>query len=603
MGVFKNSKGSLYTMNVLIIKLVVWLGWLSSVALGQLELSEAVTGFVNFPEVGISCIGNLAVFITSVSKGRLDLEMGARDVLATLRGSKLYDIKNGANLNPVGFTTCEDSKQNRYEKASVVMLSYEKPKPNSSMRQFMEYISNAHNVHSILLFTSAAVDAHPHKSFKCNCNNSNGTCKCIVFENVKEITSLLDSRMPGTVKKLSDSQCLLPSKHCLIRGCHPSTEGDSKEELPPPVSEILVNFDDRIQKEHTCICIPVHGPAGDTWTKLLTTSFRTKDNEERRASAMASDAMENYTAQELKDTRMAGTRGRDNLRKGLIVEFRTPSLILPRLTEILINFLLVGWFRVDGFSTSMVARKAVKNYVLGSKGSGFAANAGSGFAANAFLTTALVKSWNTKSDDINDKDNDTHICQVLTFRGPLLSLRTLSFIAGAVNVLCSIFWVVFIAYEGRVGKLYDIHSMRPSIPRVAVIIVAIGIALGMDCLHLHLHRKAENSMAPSLKPVDAVIVAPSLKPVYAVIVLEIMCIASGSIAAGVLGKRPFKKWVYSALQVLVWVKWGIGSYLLGEIHSNSNSEYNWKGGILVYSSAFFLNFILAAVRCKWKYSP
>ena len=60
MGLFKNSKGTLLcTMNVLLIKLVVWLGWLSSVAVGQLELSEVVDGFVNFPEVGISCVDNL----------------------------------------------------------------------------------------------------------------------------------------------------------------------------------------------------------------------------------------------------------------------------------------------------------------------------------------------------------------------------------------------------------------------------------------------------------------------------------------------------------------------------------------------------------------
>eukprot|EP00253_Pinus_taeda_P018450 PITA_18450 len=207
----------------------------------------------------------------------------------------------------------------------------------------------------------------------------------------------------------------------------------------------------------------------------------------------------------------------------------------------------------------MVARKAVKVYVVGSKENGF--------AANAFLRTALVKSTNTKPDphDINPTENDTHICQVLTFRGRPLGITTLSFIVGTVNLLCSIFWAVFIASEGNHGK----WNRKKGIPA--------------------------NS---SKKPRNA----PPIMPACAVIALEIMCIASGSVALGVLGIKSFKTWVYSVVQALVWVKWGIGSYLLGELHSESNSEYNWKRGILVYSSSFFLNFMLAAVRCSWHYS-
>ena len=115
----------------------------SCVAVGQLELSEAVTGFVNFPKVGISCVGNLVVLITSISKGRLDLEMGVRDVLASTRGPILKKIKN-INGIEIGLTTCQDQDQ-----ASVLMLSYNMP--SSSIKHFMRYISDAHKVHSILL--------------------------------------------------------------------------------------------------------------------------------------------------------------------------------------------------------------------------------------------------------------------------------------------------------------------------------------------------------------------------------------------------------------------------------------------------------------------
>lgn len=48
---------------------------------------------------------------------------------------------------------------------------------------------------------------------------------------------------------------------------------------------------------------------------------------------------------------------------------------------------------------------------------------------------------------------------------------------------------------------------------------------------------------------------------------------------------------------MVWIKWGIGSYMMGE-NVEYSSEWAAGGKILVYSSAFFLNFILTGVRGK-----
>jgi len=102
--------------------------------------------------------------------------------------------------------------------------------------------------------------------------------------------------------------------------------------------------------------------------------------------------------------------------------------------------------------------------------------------------------------------------------------------------------------------------------------------------------------------------------VCAVIALEMVCILSGSMLLAILGPKCFGRWLYSALQILVWVKWGIGSYLLGEYPPEYDSEskeengitvyyssFLYDNGILVYSSAFLLNAILAGVRAHWQY--
>lgn len=82
-----------------------------------------------------------------------------------------------------------------------------------------------------------------------------------------------------------------------------------------------------------------------------------------------------------------------------------------------------------------------------------------------------------------------------------------------------------------------------------------------------------------------------------------------------MGPKCFGRWVYGALQVLVWVKWATGSYLLGEYPPEYDSQskdengilvyssaFTYDNGILVYSSAFWLNALLAGVRFKWHYA-
>lgn len=94
---------SRFTLQWLIINLVGSLACLSAVALAQFEWSEGVSGSVSIPDVAFTCIGNLAVFMTAFMRGRLDMENGARDVLATTRGPKLYAIDRRVWTDHVSF--------------------------------------------------------------------------------------------------------------------------------------------------------------------------------------------------------------------------------------------------------------------------------------------------------------------------------------------------------------------------------------------------------------------------------------------------------------------------------------------------------------------
>jgi hypothetical protein len=58
------------------------------------------------------------------------------------------------------------------------------------------------------------------------------------------------------------------------------------------------------------------------------------------------------------------------------------------------------------------------------------------------------------------------------------------------------------------------------------------------------------------------------------IFFEIVCIVSGSTVLRVLGIKVFGRWIYSAVHGLVWVKWSIGSYLLGQYSPDYEGQYS-----------------------------
>lgn len=590
-------------MQLLIIKLVCCFGWLSAIALGQLELSESISGSVGFPDLGLTCMANLAVFFWSFLRGRLYLEMGAKDTLTFLTGRiKLKKINVWDDTsNGFGWTTC---KGEHLLDCSVVMLS--KETPNSSMMQFMEYVANVHHVRCVLLQYFPLQSLPLVVDSICTCPFKDG-CGCIVFSAPLGVTVMVAERIPGTLKRLSHSLCLLPSLDCLKNGCHGCDDGllhvaeidDTSylEETDDTIKKRLISVVPLVEKTAavhgisysctfklgdaaTCICIPVlqegYDRGNDRWTELLIRCFRFNDYEirsviVRQGQGSISRDLENYIAQ--------------NGKCYASEEYNTAALIVPRFTEILINLVLVLWFKVDGLSSALVARRAMKQYIV---------DAGAReFPGHLFVNKAEVRS----------NDDNTNVYQWLSFRGNVWNPKALSVIVGIVNLACSITWAVLVAMEGHGNKWYHTHSMPPSKGRLLVIFVGIAIALSMDCVDLYLylqnarlnirgwfHRRRKHDDRRR-----------KILIVCTMIVFQILCIVSSSVVARAVGIKPFDRWVYGAVQGLVWAKWGIGTYLIGQYVDETELTHKSTGKYMC-SSAFFLNAILAGARAKWQFS-
>lgn len=230
---------------------------------------------------------------------------------------------------------------------------------------------------------------------------------------------------------------------------------------------------------------------------------------------------------------------------------------------------------------------------------------GNGLPANVFLTSGLVV---VKSHSV---------CQVLKFRGN----RAFLLIVACVNLFCAIAWVVVLmAFNGAVGKWYAVDSMPPSKPRVAVIIAAVCIGIVMDCfefsdLVLEIFRngrdckKSWENISKEIKEDKK-----NTLMILGVIVLEI----AFAILVALSLNNGIGRWVYGALQLLVWVKWVIGSCILGAFSPEyvpttfarrewkdhrvvlKNSTVQWVDeGTLVYCSSFFLNAVMVGVMGDW----
>ena len=76
------------------------------------------------------------------------------------------------------------------------------------------------------------------------------------------------------------------------------------------------------------------------------------------------------------------------------------------------------WFKIDSFSSFVVTGSVIKNHVMDSKGIGS--------PASMFLSGADFK--------VKFSADKCSVCQVLSFRGKVLSISTLSFIVGVVNL-------------------------------------------------------------------------------------------------------------------------------------------------------------------------
>lgn len=171
---------------------------------------------------------------------------------------------------------------------------------------------------------------------------------------------MLTKQIPGTLKRLPHALCLLPSLDCLKNGCHGCNhdllhleESDTDElmttkrlsedefNLECPAAVCGASYSFIFGEPATCICIPVPREGYHRWTELLIGSFKSKYYETRgvmirQEKSSVSRDLKNYVAR-------SGQCYAEE-------EYSIVSLILPRLTEILINLALTIWFKVDGFS-------------------------------------------------------------------------------------------------------------------------------------------------------------------------------------------------------------------------------------------------------------
>ena len=160
--------------------------------------------------------------------------------------------------------------------------------------------------------------------------------------------------------------------------------------------------------ESIFICIPMHDACNDVWMKLLEQYFSSKDAKSRGFWVETLEFLQEYLDGGGKD------------RNGNM-DYNIASFVVPWLMVVLIILVFIGWFIVDGVSSSLVSRKTIWVFLVDRKRNRF--------MTNAFLTKYVVK------------DNSNNTFQFLTCIGNILCIKTISFIVGCVNIILLIFGI------------------------------------------------------------------------------------------------------------------------------------------------------------------
>lgn len=413
----------------------------------------------------------------------------------------------------------------------------------------------------------------------CSCER----CTCLLFHSrssraIKHLVSLL----PGATFRDADGNHMLPSFGCFQNKCHSAMPAGPLQALhvvndaiasgdpapiPTSLAASLMGRTDSLVQGEACVCAPLaSNPESDEWSKALKRMLQTKDDASRGAEGVTSRALARYL---------------DGVPQAQPAEesFGWLESIVPRLIEAGLIAILTVWFRVDGFSSSLVSRRAVRDYVTDEVGN----------AAHIGMRVQKVSLHFPSS-------SRQHFSHVLMFRTGPVSMVTATLALGTGSTLLSTtWWCISVARGVWIGKWSTAYSLPPTTLRSGVSIVGLIACLLLDCTEIWVSN--ELAFAPPgwgdwikyLLQTEHMILAAMVAEVLLVVLVLVMTVLHAA--------HKFGRLIYCILELLSWAKWLIGSMRLGEFIFSKNNEQ--RSGKWVYASAFLAAAVMAGIGGQW----
>eukprot|EP00250_Pteridium_aquilinum_P023069 c2614_g1_i1 orf=427-2121(+) len=544
--------------------------WLWRPAGAQEQLSSSLGSTISFLDSGLTTLGHMSAFLNALFRGRMDCETVCRETMSKAR--QKLEIKKGWTEEAF-----EENQRLGISKDVIVVVGIGK---EEKALEFFSHCSIVYGVEPVVVpcsFYSSLPDSYRVGS--CSCER----CTCLLLHpRSMRATKHLVRLLPGATFRDAHGNHVLPSVSCFQGKCHSMMQPAELQPLhvvndaiapgapasiPTSFAASLMGRMDSLVEGEACVCAPlVTNPESDEWSKALKRMLQTKNDASRGAEGVTSRALARYL---------------DGVPQTVPAEevFGWLESIAPRLIEAALIAILTLWFRVDGFSSSLVSRRAVRDYVTDEMGN----------AAHIGLRVQKVSLH-------FPGPTRQQFSHVIMFRTGPISIVTASLALGTVTTLFSTtWWCISVARGTWIGQWNTAYSLPPTTLRSCLGIAGLLACLLLDCVELWVSNTL--SFAPAgwgnwikyLAQTEYMILAAMLAELLMVVLVLVMIVLNAA--------HKFGRLIYCFLELLSWAKWLLGSMRLGEfVFSKVNEQ---RAGKWVYASAFLAAAVMAGIGGQW----
>ena len=314
------------------------------------ESNLALPDTANFLDAGLTALGLVTALVTTILRRRLDAENNSRDFLTYLKGQR------GKYVNVLDVTSTHS--------LSKGLLLVEEHAVTWAQQLFSYYGATTYKQIDLMRAVWLHPSNYPPGVEQCKCPVK---CKCLLLQRFEGVSEHLVTIASGIICRVDDTFDAVLGVSCIHYKCHgsakaayqglvhgklgdlgiPSSASSSSRTLLRSVAQIFGEGGTGL------ILLEPANEESVTWSSTILEASTVKDADDR--------GNENPFTKGYKEALAGETNIRDT-----DMEYDASSWWISRVCAFTISCVLIILFRIDSFSSVLLARRSLRGYVVDS---------------------------------------------------------------------------------------------------------------------------------------------------------------------------------------------------------------------------------------------